>query len=49
MHQDAGSNPGSGKRFYFSMTRFVYDTFNFFLIEMIITSPLNKWRSNCTL
>ena len=26
MHQDAGSNPGSGKRFYFSMTRFVHDT-----------------------
>ena len=23
--QDAGSNPGSGKRFYFSMTRFVQD------------------------
>ena len=28
--QDAGSNPaaGSGKRFYFSMTRFIHDTAN---------------------
>ena len=42
MHQDAGSNPGSGKHFDFSMARFVYDTFNFFLIEIIITGPLNK-------
>ena len=42
MHQDAGSNPVSGKHFYFSMTRFVYDKFNFFLIEIMIMSPLNK-------
>ena len=24
VHQDAGSNPGSGKCFYFSMTRFLH-------------------------
>ena len=28
VHQDAGSNPGIGKRFYFSMTRFVHDKAN---------------------
>ena len=28
VHKDAGSNPGSGKRFYFSMTRFFHDLVN---------------------
>ena len=28
VHQDAGSNPGSGKCLYFSMTRFVHDKAN---------------------
>ena len=28
VHQDAGSNPGSGKRFNFSMTSFVHDKAN---------------------
>ena len=28
VHQDAGSNPGSGKRFYFSMARFIHGEAN---------------------
>ena len=47
--QDAGSNPGSGKRLYFSMTRFVHDNVPlspFRDIEIITKSPLSQWRSH---
>ena len=47
--KDAGLNPGRGKRFDFTMTRFVHYYVPlppFRDIEIIIKSPLNKWRGH---